>query len=211
MFIGIDLGQHRVHVVALDARMSLSAAIVIDASDLDALEPALAGASAIAIDAPEALSTAPHATEETLSPKFRTARCAEIALGRQHKIWVPWVTPVQGAPVPGWMDVGFRVFDIARRGTGRVVEVFPHAAFTALAGSKVPSKTTAVGISARVELLIRAGVRVEGLEVWSHDSLDACVAAAVARDVARSAATKASCEHDGSAIWLPSPPWARKC
>lgn len=157
----------------------------------------------VAIDTLEEPSTAPHAGDETLSPKFRTARCAEIALGRERAIWVPWVTPTELDVCPGWMKVGFEVFAGARETGARVVEVFPHAGFRTLAGAKVPSKLTAAGLLARAELLRRAGVSVDGLDM-SHDSLDACLAALIARQVGTGVADRVSCGHDGSAIWLPS-------
>lgn len=94
-FLGIDLGAKRLHVVGLDAALRLGAASVFDASDLGELRGLLKAASVVAIDAPSALSTAPHQDEMSLSAKFRTARCAEIALGQEHKIWVPWVTPTE--------------------------------------------------------------------------------------------------------------------
>lgn len=110
MYVGIDLGQRRVHVVALDDELRIVAARVVDVADLESLRDVLASAQVVAVDAPEALSTAPHAEDETLPPKFRTARCAEIALGREHAIWFPWVTPTTEQPLSPWMRVGFDVF-----------------------------------------------------------------------------------------------------
>lgn len=56
------------------------------------------GSERIAIDAPSALSTCPHLDDGSFNGKFRSARCAEIALGRNHKIWVPWVTRRRSMP-----------------------------------------------------------------------------------------------------------------
>lgn len=206
LLVGIDLGQRRIHVVCLDDALALSDAWVVDADDVDGLSLMVGGARVIAIDSPEALSTAPHHDDESLSPKFRDARCAEIALGRDRGIWVPWVTPTTEAASPGWMHVGFQVFSIARRSAGRVIEVFPHAGFRTLAGARVPSKLTAAGSLARSELLARAGVTIKGLEMWSHDGLDACLAAVIARQADRGVAEPVSCDHDGSRIWLPAQP-----
>ena len=205
MFVGVDLGQRRAHLVALDGGLGLASATVVDVADLESVRAYLEGAEVVAIDAPEGLSAAPHVTDEALSRKFRPARCAEIALGRDHGIWVPWVTPTNGLPVPPWMDVGFRVFELARECGVRAVEVFPHAGFRVLEGGRIPSKQTAVGLRARARLLRERGVTVEGLEMWSHDSLDALLGALVAHDVARSTATRVGCGHDESGIWLPAP------
>ncbi len=201
--MGIDLGQHLLHIVALDGSLDLTKVEVVDAADSDGLALLLSAAHVVAIDAPERLSTAPHSDEEGLSPKFRTARCAEIALGREKRIWVPWVTPTSEQPCPGWMEVGFRVFEIARRCSSNVIEVFPYAGFRTLAGSRMPSKLTAAGLLTRSELLVTAGVKIEDPEMWSHDSLDACLAALVAQQFDGGIADAIGCGHDGSAIWLP--------
>lgn len=205
MFVGIDLGSHRIHVVALNDSLGLANAWVMDVADIEGLPLMLTGARVVAIDAPESLSTAPHADDGTLSRKFRSARCAEIALGRERAIWVPWVTPTKDQPCPGWMKVGFQVFELARRVCDRVIEVFPHAGFRTLAGGKVPSKQTAAGLVARAQLLEKAGVKIEGLEMWSHDSLDACLAALIGQQADAGMAETVTCAHDGSAMWLPRP------
>lgn len=176
---------------------------MLDVSDLEGLPLVLSRSEVVAIDAPERVSGTPHAGDESLAPKFRVARCAEIALGRGHGIWVPWVTPAAEAVCPGWMRVGFKVFELARRPGRRVVEVYPYAAFRTLAGGAIPSKSTANGVFARAQLLQQVGVVADGLEMWSHDSLDACVAAVVARHVADGTAEAVGCGHDDSFIWLP--------
>lgn len=99
MVIGIDVATDRLNCVALEADGSLVAGRVYAADELGALTAWAEKATVIAIDAPAQLSTEPHATEDALSPKFRRARCAEIALGRDHGIWVPWTSPT-GPPVP---------------------------------------------------------------------------------------------------------------
>jgi hypothetical protein len=106
--IGIDVGAQRLHCVKVGDDGSLGGR-VFAAQELDELRSWAAGAEVIAVDAPAQLSTAPHANDETLAPKFRHARCAEIALGREHGIWVPWTSPT-GPPVPGWMATGLEVF-----------------------------------------------------------------------------------------------------
>lgn len=205
MYAGIDLGQRRLHIVVLNADLSLRESLVMDVSDLEGLPLVVSGCEVIAIDAPEALSTTPHAGDDMLSPKFRLARCAEIALGLEHKVWVPWVTPASEELCQPWMLLGFQVFDLVRRDGRRVVEVYPHGAFRRLAGGGVPSKSTAAGLFARAQLLRHAGLGVDGLEMWSHDSLDAAVAAIVARHVGGGSAQAVGCGHDDSVIWLPRP------
>jgi predicted nuclease with RNAse H fold len=41
------------------------------------------------------------------------------------------------------------------------------------------------------------------LEMWSHDGLDALLAALTAARCAEGVAVEVTCGHDGSAIWLP--------
>jgi predicted nuclease with RNAse H fold len=205
MLVGIDVGQRLIHVVALDDNLSLLDACTVGAHEADELSSMLQDARVIAIDSPGFPSTAPHHDDETLSPKFRDARCAEIALGRDRGIWVPWVTPIKEAACPGWMQVGFQVFSSGRQSGGLVIEVFPHAGFRTLAGAQVPSKRTADGLLARSQLLAAAGVKIAGLDASSHDDLDACLAALVAHQVGRGVAEPVTCGHDGSTIWLPEP------
>lgn len=203
-FFGIDLGTKRVHVVSVDDQLNLGAVFVFDASQLDDLKGFLEGASVIAIDAPATLSTAPHLDDLTLPPKFRTARCAEIALAREHGIWVPWVTPTREQPLPGWMAKGFEVFELAKKVCPDVIEVYPHAGFRALAAGTLPSKQTAEGLRMRSMLLQSAGMEIHGLELWSHDSLDAAVAALTAHRKSQGTASAVGCGHDDSEIWIPS-------
>lgn len=205
VYAGIDLGQRRIHGVMLDAEFRLVEALVIDVADMGDVERILRGCDVTAVDAPERLSSQPHAGDVGLASKFRVARCAEITLGVRRGIWVPWVTPAVEEAAPEWMRVGFRVFERARDACPRVLEVFPYAGFRVLAGTSIAPKSTPQGLAARARLLEGAGVRIEGLQAWAHDSLDACLAALVARQVAEGVAEVVTCGHDGSAIWLPQP------
>ena len=155
----------------------------------------------VAIDAPAALSPGAHADDRTLAPKFRAARCGEVALGRDAGVWVPWVSPPVGtADVAGWIAVGLGLFaDLGAAGF-TCVETFPHAVFRLLAGGRVPAKSSPEGLARRVALLRGAGVEEPTLPLWGHDGLDAAACALVAADPAARAVT---CGHDGSAIWLP--------
>ena len=199
--LGIDVGADRLHCVVLDAGGQIVDARVLEATDLVGLCMLADGAAVVAIDAPAAPSTAPHVADDTLSPKFRMARCAEIALGRTRRIWVPWVTPV-ARPFPTWMQVGFAVFE-ALAGRPNVVETYPHAVFRTLAAGPVRPKRAADGIAARVSLVETAGVLEPRLSMWGHDGLDAIAAAITARGLTDDTAVAVTCGHDGSAIWLP--------
>jgi predicted nuclease with RNAse H fold len=202
--VGIDVGARELHCARLDLRGAVRARAVLPADDLDALTRWAEGAAAVAIDAPEAPSTAPHSGDRALAPKFRRARCAEIDLGRRHRSWVSWIAPGE-PPFPAWMETGFRAF-AALRGS-QLLEVYPHACFRELAGGRrLPRKQSFAGRRERAELLAGAEVDLDGLEALSHDDLDALVAALTARDAVRGRARRVTCGHDGSAIWLPGRP-----
>jgi predicted nuclease with RNAse H fold len=205
VYVGIDVAAAYLHCVAIHTDGSVAFARLVDADEIEALAQELAGAEVVAIDAPSDVSTRPHLddSDPNLSAKFRQARCAELCLGRQHGIWVPWVAPFD-APKDGWLLTGLRAFAVFRSADAKVIEVFPHAAFQVLRGSRLPPKRSADGVRARVEALAERGVTPEGLEMWSHDGLDALVAAVVARDYSNGDAVKVTCGHDDSAIWLPA-------
>jgi hypothetical protein len=102
------------------------------------------------------------------------------------------------------METGFRAFAEFRTTEAEVIEVYPHAAFREVAG-RLPPKRTAAGLKARVNALKARGVTQGSLDMWSHDGLDALMAAVVARDRAYGRAVDVHCGHDDSAIWLPAP------
>ena len=186
-FLGIDVGARTLHCASIDEQAVSVDRAALPAEDTEALAHWCADAEAGAIDAPEAPSTAPHAEETGLSPKFRRARCAEIELGRRHGSWVSWVAPVE-APFSPWMEAGFRAFATLRAaGAPELLEVYPYA-----------------GRKERVRLLAAAGVAVDRFATFSHDFLDATVAALTALDRARGRARPVTCGHDASAIWLPA-------
>ena len=206
MYVGIDVAGERIHCVRLDADARVEQTRVFGRAELGEVSGWLAGARVVAIDAPAQLSTAPHRGDPAVNAKFQTARCAEIALGREHGSWVPWVTPTVGGPTPGWMATGFAVYEALRDGRYDVLEVYPHAGFRALArGSPLPRKQTADGLRARIALLESAGASAEHLPMWSHDGLDALLAALIALQSASGHAVRVTCGHDDSAIWLPQP------
>jgi len=210
VWIGIDLGASVVHAVALTADTGASARVTcarsFDSADLQGLVAMTAGAARIAIDAPDQLSTAPHGHETSLKPKFRWARCSEIALGELEGIWVPWTTPAQAPAAPGWMEVGFEVWAALREASHEPIEIYPAGLFRVLAGGAIPKKSTRAGSQARIELLRPHVDPPHGIDMWSHDGIDAFAAALVARwsldGRARSVGhTEPGC--DSSAIWLP--------
>jgi predicted nuclease with RNAse H fold len=206
-YTGIDVGARALHCAALAEDGAVVDIAALPADDADALARWCAAAAVTAVDAPHAPSTAPHAADQALAPKFRRARCAEIELGRRYGSWVSWVPPAE-PPFPGWMEAGFAAYDSLRRaGVPAVVEVYPVAGYRALARDRrLAKKQTEQGRRQRAELLGRAGVTGAALRARSHDELDALLAAVVARDHARGRATAVSCGHDGSAIWLPAQP-----
>lgn len=98
------------------------------------------------------------------------------------------------------MRIGFDVFQLTKSSGVQAIEVFPHTGFRILRGGRIPSKQTAEGLRLRAELLRKRGVAIDALEMWSHDSLDALLAAAVAYDVGHGTGLRVGCGHDGSAI-----------
>ena len=121
-----------------------------------------------------------HRDDELVSRKFRVARCGEIALGQQAAIWVPWVTPADAAKVAGWMQVGFDLWAALRAARHEPIEVYPAGVFRVLAGVVPPRKTTREGLHARIELLAPLVDLPAGIEMWSHDGIDALGAALTA-------------------------------
>jgi hypothetical protein len=210
--VGIDLGASTIHAVVLEGavggRPRVADARTFAAADLDGVRALVAGAHDIAIDAPAQLSTAPHHTDASLSPKFRVARCGEIALGTDAGIWVPWVTPHVETAVPGWIAVGFDLWADLRAAGHEPVEVYPAGVFRSLSGRVPPRKTSHAGAHARIALLTPRIELPPAVEVWSHDGIDALGAGLVAHQ--KAAGTALRIGHggpgcDGSAIWLPAP------
>jgi predicted nuclease with RNAse H fold len=201
--VGLDVGASAVHCVVLDGARGVIDSRALAPAASAALEALSDDATAIAIDAPSSLSTGPHADDETISPKFRLARCCEIALGREHGLWVPWVAPIAGAAVPGWMQVGLGLYRALAAAGHSPIEVYPHAGFRMLAGGALPPKRTIAGLRARVILLQKEGVGVGGLQSRSHDALDAALAAVLAARSHEGTAMPVGCGHDCSAIWIP--------
>lgn len=68
--LGIDVGAERLHCVVLEAGGRIVDARVLRADDLDGVCALAATVSATAVDAPAAPSTAPHASDASLSAKF---------------------------------------------------------------------------------------------------------------------------------------------
>lgn len=205
--MGVDVGADRLHVVVLDAAGAVASTAVLDPCSpepFDALLAALPAGTPVAIDGPAGLSTGARADDPTVSRKFRTARGCEIQLGRQRGIWVPWVTPMAGAPIEPWMAVAIDLHGRVADGGHVPLETYPHGVFVTLAGRRLPRKTTAAGLSARVGVLRAAGIEGAHLKMWSHDALDATACALVAWDHHRGRAVAVTDELDATSIWLPA-------
>jgi predicted nuclease with RNAse H fold len=191
--------------VSLDDRSAITGVAIFSADEIEQLADSLAGVTAVAVDAPAQVSSAPHRGEHSLKAKFKAARCAEIALGRDYGSWVPWVAPIK-RPTRGWIATGFALYDaLASRGV-QSLEVYPYAGYRYIWPGRLPKKTTVDGVRARVQALRGVGVEQTHMEMWSHDGLDAALAAVIARDFMAGKALRVGCGHDDSAIWLPSLP-----
>jgi len=59
------------------------------------------------------------------------------------------------------------------------------------------------GIQERVAVLEAEEVVAPWMQLWSHDALDAALAAMLALRAADGKAIPVGCGHDGSAIWIP--------
>jgi predicted nuclease with RNAse H fold len=210
--VGIDLGASRIDVVTItagpDAARVVRAA-TYDAAEIDDVVEAVRGASAIAIDAPAELSTAPHRHDPLVNRKFRVARCGEIALGQEAGVWVPWVTPPHPSLAAPWMHVGFRLWAQLRASGREPFEVYPAGVFGALAGKRLPRKTTREGRQARIGVLSTHVELPAMVAMWTHDGLDALAAALTAHRAETGAARRyahAGPACDPSAVWLPFGP-----
>lgn len=203
--MGVDVGADRVHVVGLSADGRVIRTGVFDPSqmsDWHALLRSLGPDTPIAIDGPAGPSAAPFADDRSVSAKFRRARGCEVVLGRDYGIWVSFATGTE--PLTGWMAVAEALHTTASCAGHVALEVYPHAVYRLLHGTRPPKKTTAEGIATRVSLLHAAGVSHEDLAMWSHDALDATAAALVALHYSRGVAQRAYCPDDDTSIWLPA-------
>lgn len=164
----------------------------------------------IGIDGPDGPSAAPYAADESLAPKFRSARGAEVELGRQHRLWVSFATPTAEEAMPEWMRVASKLFRELRARRHDPLETWPYATFRVLTrgrAGRLPPKTTPEGRRARIDALVDAGVHPRAsLDRASHDVLDATAAAVVALQKGRGSAQPVRCERDGTAIWLCATP-----
>lgn len=208
MVIGIDVAADRLNCVAVDENCALVGGRIFAAQDLGDLTKWAATAEVVAIDAPAQLSAAPHSADPSLSGKFQRARCAEIALGINYGIWVPWTSPTD-LPVPGWIATGLEVFSALGASTrAELIEVFPYGGFRVLTHpQRLAKKTSVAGMRQRIDAIHAGGLgSTDQLELWSHDSIDAAVAAIIAAQRMNGSAVPVTCGHDDSIIWLPEPP-----
>jgi predicted nuclease with RNAse H fold len=192
----------------LNDGMHIEDARVWLADELPGLINALSNCSVVAIDSPDRWSAGPRPEHSTLSPKFQSARCAEIGLGVSAGYWVPWTTPLRPTTDDqqlrfAWMAHGIALFEAVRSVTD-AIEVYPNAIFRRLAGTEpLAKKTSPLGLRMRIDLLRRKGVSDFHIEMWSHDATDAAATAVTAMGRAQGLAEALTCGHDGSAMWLP--------
>jgi hypothetical protein len=87
-FVGVDVGAQSLYCVSLDEHLRAAGTAVFRADEIQEFGAWVSTARVVAIDAPAQLSTAPHRDDQPqeLKPKFAAARCAEIALARDHGI-----------------------------------------------------------------------------------------------------------------------------
>ena len=203
MVVGVDLGAKTVYAVAVEGLRRRDRPVVADAVAADA-ETELGEivafcrlANRVAIDAPEAYSIMQHLEDLRLAPKFRRYRCCEIAVGQARLGFPPFGSPAAGESVPGWIAVGFRLWEALREEHHLVLEVFPNAGFRHLAaGRPLRPKTTRIGLEDRWRYL----AEFDGLEIpvghamWGHDGIDAFLAALVAVHHAQGRAWRRSAE-----------------
>lgn len=198
---GVDVGAGRVHAVALARRAGrLEVTGRYEGGATSDLVRFCDGAGRVAVDAPGEPSRGAHREDMAVAAKFRGGRCSEIPVPGTPA--VSWVTPPAGNPVPGWMLTGFEVWHRLRGAGLQAVETYPAAAYHRLNGGRwPPRKSTGPGRAARLALLrpyLHLPPEAAG---WSHDTLDAAVAALVA---ATGAPLPHRCpEPDGSRMWLP--------
>jgi predicted nuclease with RNAse H fold len=211
--VGIDVGADAAWLVALDLGEppQVVASALSHPVDLGTIAAFCKGAAAVMVDAPGEPSRQPHLDDVRLPPKFRRARCGEIALRAKARIAVPWVTPASDSPTtPPWMRTGFRIWRALRAEGLEPMETYPHGIFSRLAGAPVTHKQRPSGHLRRIEVLRVRVVPPQHVEQWSHDGLDGLAAALTGWYVARDEAERLDCAgddewptHDGSAIWLP--------
>jgi len=214
-FVGLDPATHAVWAVRL--RNADGPAEVADTALMDPAGEASVlffcdGVTVVAVDAPDGPSEGRHLDDETLPPKFRQARCAEVA-PRSQGISVPWTTRVAN-PDP-WMVTGFRLWQLLRYHQHRVVETFPYAVYHRLIGARPARKGTPQGLRQRLDALHPFVTPPPFVQAWGHDGVDALAAVCVAAACARGAGVEVRCrpsdpgQHDSSRIsLLPSKPWS---
>jgi predicted nuclease with RNAse H fold len=209
--MGVDLGATDLWVVGLDGEElpQVTFAEHLRGEMFTDLAELVRGTSTVAIDAPEGFSAGSHFGDHRLARKFQRARCSEVAL-RQRGIAVPFATPMEGEPLPGWMATGFHAWSTAKAVAPHVVETYPHGIFWRLAGRQLIGKQRDEGRAARRAVLAPLVRLPPGINFWPHDALDALACALVARSVHRGEAEEISCAndafwkaHDGSSMWLP--------
>lgn len=210
--VGIDVATDSLWLVAIEgvAKPIITKAELIHPLDLAAAVRFCEGSAAVAIDSPGGPSELCHLEDVSISTKFRRARCSEVALARVG-ISVPWITPPAGeeSGLPGWMSTGFALWDALDQSGFQPLETYPHGIFWRLAGHQLRHKQLPIGAKHRLATLSAHLELPTGIEMWSHDGLDALAAALVAWQSLHGLAECIDCSsdewptHDESSIWLP--------
>ena len=179
VYIGIDptAGKRPMNFAVLDD--NLRPFVLDGAGGLDEVLAAVLAypAAVVAVDAPQSPNgglMASAAYREQLSPppapgRFRNYKVCEYQL-RSRGIGL-YVTPVDEAAAPGWMQMGFQLyaalrqagFELHRPGSvaaRQFLEVHPHACFSVLLGRLPLQKNLLEGRLQRQLVLYRAGVGV---------------------------------------------------
>jgi predicted nuclease with RNAse H fold len=200
--VGIDVSASAFHLIGVAAGEVVVGSVLDDVEDVVA---ACTGAARIAIDAPGAPARGVHAEEPGRPAKVRAGRCGEVAAAEQLGVWVPWVTQAAGR-CPPWMESGFALWVALAQAGHAPIEVYPAGSVWLQARRWPPKKTTVAGLTAR-RALLEAHLRLPPFaELWSHDAVDATIAAAVAaQGEGALCATHAEAGCDGSAIWFLRP------
>jgi hypothetical protein len=200
--VGIDVGAQTLHAARV-AGAAVNEWQAFSASDLSGVVAFCRGSHGVAVDAPSGLSAGSHRDDLSIAPKFRTGRCSEVAA----RPAVPWMAPMAGQPVPGWMAVGFELWAALRDDGHDPLEVFPAGCFHRLNQGRWPArKTTPEGRRARLAMLGGYLALPPAAPGWGHDIIDAAVAGLVAyqgREGGHPAPHRCP-RPDGSQMWFPA-------
>ncbi len=208
-FVGVDVGAESMHAVVVES--GGGATVVVDSlvvlpDEIGDLVDLARSADRVAIDAPGGVSRAVHRDDAkgTMPNKFKKARCGEIAVGVEHGLWVPWVTPMKVEETPKWMRAGFVLWESLVEAGVEIRETYPAGCFYALNGGAWPSsRELAAGLRRRLELLADLVALPDHTALWGPPAVDALLAALVASWPDAISCGHGDEGHDGTVMWLP--------